>query len=143
MLTAPTTAMLLVTSAQRESIEEAIWLRRTLEEIGVPFSGVVVNRVHHDILAGREPDELDTTLAEELGPQLARAVALNFHDYHVLARRDERNIARLEGELDGDPLLLVPQLDDDVHDLDGLARVHRYLFASDPERAQLIAAVIA
>ena len=143
MLTAPTTAFLLVTSAQREPIEEAIWLRRTLEEIGVPFSGVVVNRVHHDILAGREPDELDATLAEELGPQLARAVALNFHDYHVLARRDERNIARLECELDDKPLLLVPYLDDDVHDLDGLWRVHRYLFSSDQERAQLIAEVVA
>jgi anion-transporting ArsA/GET3 family ATPase len=143
MLTAPTTAMLLVTSAQRESIEEAIWLRRTLQEIGVPFSGVVVNRVHHDILAGREPDELDTTLAEELGPQLGRAVAENFHDYHVLARRDERNIAALDRELNGKPLLLVPYLDDDVHDLDGLWRVHRYLFSDERERARLIAEVIA
>lgn len=143
MLTAPTTAFLLVTSAQREPIKEAIWLRRTLEEIGVPFSGVVVNRVHHDILAGREPDELGTALADELGPQLARAVSLNFHDYHVLARRDERNIARLERDLDGKPLLLVPYLDDDVHDLEGLWRVHRYLFSSDQERAQLIAEVVA
>jgi anion-transporting ArsA/GET3 family ATPase len=143
MLTAPTTAMLLVTSAQRESIEEAIWLRRTLEEIGVPFSGVVVNRVHHDILAGREPDQLDTALAEELGPQLAGAVAENFHDYHVLARRDERNIAALDRELNGKPLLLVPYLDDDVHDLDGLWRVHRYLFSDERERARLIAEVIA
>jgi anion-transporting ArsA/GET3 family ATPase len=143
MLTAPTTAFLLVTSAQREPIAEAIWLRRTLEEIGVPFAGVVVNRVHHDILAGREPDALDATLAEELDPQLARAVALNFHDYHVLARRDDRNISLLERELNGKPLLLVPYLDDDVHDLEGLWRVHRYLFSPDRERARLIAEVIA
>jgi anion-transporting ArsA/GET3 family ATPase len=143
MLTAPTTAVLLVTSAQREPIEEAIWLRRTLEQIGVPFSGVVVNRVHHNILTGREPDDLDATLAEALGPHLARAVALNFHDYHVLARRDERNIAALERELDSKPLLLVPYLDDDVHDLDGLWRMHRYLFSGDRERAQLIAEVVA
>jgi anion-transporting ArsA/GET3 family ATPase len=143
MLTAPTTGFLLVTSAQREPIDEAIWLRRTLEDIGVPFSGVVVNRVHHDILAGREPDELDATLADELGSRLARAVALNFHDYHVLARRDERNISLLQRELVGAPLLLVPYLDDDVHDLEGLWRVHRYLFSPDRERAQLIAEVIA
>src|SRR5947209_18064309 len=32
MLKAPSTAFLLVTSAQRESIDEAIWFRRTLEE---------------------------------------------------------------------------------------------------------------
>ena len=143
MLTAPTTAFLLVSSAQREAIEEALWLRCTLEEIGVPFSGVVVNRVHHDILAGREPDELDATLAEELGPELARAVALNFHDYHVLARRDERNVAVLARKLRGKPLLLVPYLDSDVHDLEGLWRMHRYLFSGDRERERLIAEVIA
>jgi anion-transporting ArsA/GET3 family ATPase len=143
MLTAPTTAFLLVTSAQREAIEEAIWLRRTLEEIGVPFSGVVVNRVHHDILAGREPEALDVTLAQELGPQLARAVAENFHDYHVLARRDERNIAALAAELHGKPLLLVPYLDDDIHDFEGLWRMHRYLFSGERERARLIAEVVA
>jgi anion-transporting ArsA/GET3 family ATPase len=143
MLRASTTAFLLVTSAQREAIDEAIWLRRTLDEGGIRFAGVVVNRVHHDILNGREPSELNGALTGRIGPELAQAVAQNFDDYHVLARRDERNIARLKDELDGCPLLLVPHFDDDVHDLAGLAHVHRYLFASDSEREQLIAAVIA
>ena len=143
MLRAPGTAFVLVASAQRDSIDEAIWLRRALEEGGIPFSGVVVNRVHHDMLGDREPSELNGALVGRIGSELAAAVAENFHDYHLLARRDERNIARLEAELDGCPLLLVPYLDDDVHDLEGLARVHRYLFASDRERAKLIAAVIA
>ncbi len=143
MLRARTTAFLLVTSAQRDAIDEAIWLRRTLEEGGIPFAGMVVNRVHHDMLSGREPSELNGALARAIGVELAEAVAQNFGDYHVLARRDERNIARLQAELGDRPLLLVPYLDDDVHDLTGLARVHRYLFASDPERAQLIAEVIA
>ena len=52
----------------------------------------------------------------------------------MLARRDARNVARLRGELGDQPLLLVPHLDDDVHDVEGLLRVHRYLFASDAER---------
>jgi anion-transporting ArsA/GET3 family ATPase len=143
MLRAPGTAFVLVASAQRDSIDEAIWLRRALEEEGIPFSGVVVNRVHHDMLGDREPSELNGALVGRIGLELAAAVAENFHDYHLLARRDERNIARLEAELNGSPLLLVPYLDDDVHDLEGLARVHRYLFASDHERAKLIAAVIA
>jgi hypothetical protein len=37
----------------------------------------------------------------------------------------------------------VPYLDDDVHDLDGLWRVHRYLFSDERERARLIAEVVA
>jgi anion-transporting ArsA/GET3 family ATPase len=143
MLKAPTTAFVLVTSAQREPIEEAIWFRQTLEASGLPFAGVIVNRVHHDMLGDAEPDHLDTALNDAVSSDLAAAVAQNFHDYHVLARRDEQNIARLRSELSGEPLLLVPQLDDDVHDFDGLARVERYLFASDAERERMIADVIA
>ncbi len=143
MLTAETTAFVLVTSAQAEAIEETIWFRRTLEKGGLPFAGVLVNRFHHDMLGDGEPDDLDAALAAHLGPELATRVAQNFHDYHVLARHDARNIARLEAELDSKPLLLVPHLDDDVHDIDGLLRMHRYLFATDVERGRLIADLVA
>ncbi len=143
MLTAETTAFLLVTSAQTDAIDETIWFRRTLEESGLPFAGAVVNRVHHDMLGDGEPDAVDVALAKALGPELATRVAENFHDYHVLARRDAANIARLEQELDGRPMVLVPHLDDDVHDIEGLLRMHRYLFASDAERERLIADLVA
>jgi anion-transporting ArsA/GET3 family ATPase len=143
MLRADTTAFVLVTSAQREPIDEAIWFRRTLEDSGLPFSGVVVNRVHHDLLGDSDPEEVDEALDGVVRTTLARRVAENFHDYHVLAQRDEQNIARLRAELDHHPLLLVPHLDDDIHDIDGLLRMRRYLFASQAEREQLIADVVA
>ncbi len=143
MLKAPTTAFVLVTSAQQAAIDEAIWFRRTLIEGGLPFAGVIVNRVHHDILGEAEPKDLVSALDGVLAGELAARVAENFFDYHRLAQRDARNLARLQGELGDQPLLLVPHLDDDVHDIEGLERVHRYLFASDAEREQLIADVIA
>ena len=143
MLKDSTTAFVLVTSAQQASIDEAIWFRRTLTEGGLPFAGVIVNRVHHDILGEAEPEDLVSALDAELTGDLAARVAENFFDYHRLAQRDARNVTRLEKELGGEPLLLVPHLDDDVHDVEGLLRVHRYLFASDEERARLIADVIA
>ena len=143
MLKASTTAFLLITSAQPESIDEAIWFHRTLAEGGLPFAGVVVNRVHHDMLGDSEPDDLASALESDIDPALAERVAQNFHDYHVLARRDERNITRLATELNSCPLLLVPHFDDDVHDVEGLLRMHRYLFASDAERERMIADVIA
>jgi anion-transporting ArsA/GET3 family ATPase len=143
MLHANTTAFLLVTSAQQGSIDEAMWFRRTLEEGGLPFAGVVVNRVHHDILGDHDPDDVALALAASLGPELAERVAENFRDYHVLARRDERNIGRFADDLNGRPLLLVPHFDDDVHDVKGLLRVQRYLFASQSERERLIADVVA
>ena len=143
MLKAPTTAFVLITSAQRAAIDEAIWFRHTLTEGGLPFAGVIVNRVHHDILGIDEPRHLLSALGEDLPPELAARVAANFTDYHLLARRDARNVARLQDEFGGQPLVLVPHLDDDVHDVQGLLRVHRYLFASDPERERMIADVIA
>src|SRR6201999_4294224 len=141
MLKASTTAFLLVTSAQQAAIDEAIWFRRTLIEGGLPFAGVIVNRVHHDILGEAEPKDLVSALDAELAAELASRVAENFFDYHRLARRDARNVTRLRDELGQEPLLPVPHLDDDVHDVEGLLRIHRYLFASDKERERLIADV--
>jgi anion-transporting ArsA/GET3 family ATPase len=148
LLKASTTAFVLVSSAEDEPIEEAIWFRRTLQDTGLPYAGVIVNRVHHDILGATDRavpirDEVVAALEAALGPKLAARVADNFNDYHVLARRDERNISRLAPAGDGGPLILVPHFDDDVHDVEGLLRVHRYLFASDADRAQMIADVVA
>jgi len=143
MLRAPTTTFLLVTSAEREPIDEALFFARTLAQTGLSFAGVVVNRVHHDLLGNREPKDVSAAVAKALGGELSAKVVQNFRDYHVLAHRDEQNIARLAGALEHRPLLAVPQLDEDVHDLDGLLEIHRYLFASPEERERLIADVVA
>jgi anion-transporting ArsA/GET3 family ATPase len=143
LLRADTTAFVLVTSAAREAVDEAIWFGERLATDGLPFAGVIVNRVHHDLLGDREPREVRRSLAKTLPGPLAARVAENFRDYHVLATRDAHNLSRLEAQLDAHRLLLVPQLDDDVHDVDGLARVHRYLFASAAERERLIEDLVA
>ena len=64
-----------------------------------------------------------------LSPALARAVAAAFADEHALARRDAANVALLAERLGPDvPLLRVPLLDGDVHDVEGLVRLHAELF---------------
>ncbi len=143
LLHADTTAFVLVTSAATEPINEAIWFGERLESDELPFAGVIVNRVHHDLLGDREPSQLSAALARTLPAPLAARVAENFDDYHVLARRDDHNLGRLAGRLDQQRLLLVPQLDDDVHDVEGLLRIHRYLFASEVERERLIDDLVA
>lgn len=143
LLHSSATAFLLVTSAGTEPVHEAIWFRRTLRESGLPFSGVVVNRFHHDLSDEGDADALLSDLTRALGPELAATVAANFADYHVLAGRDEGNVERLRGELDDEPLLLVPHFDGDVHDIDGLLQMQRYLFADEEERRRLIEDVVA
>ncbi|HZU59754.1 MAG TPA: hypothetical protein VE983_02245, partial [Solirubrobacteraceae bacterium] len=149
LLGASTTAFLLVTSAEREPIDEAIWFHDTIQREGFPLEGVIINRVHHDLLTGgpdggdRAPEQVERALARILPPDLATRVAANFLDYHLLAERDDRNIARLVQALDDQPLILVPHLDEDVHDLEGLLAVRRYLFSTGEDRERLIAELVA
>jgi anion-transporting ArsA/GET3 family ATPase len=137
------TVFLLVTSPEREPIDEAIFFWRKLKAARMPFGGVVVNRVHHDFLGDEDVDVVADSLSDELGDKLAARVADNFRDYHVLARRDADNIERLRTKLRDDRLLLVPALDEDVHDVAGLERINRYLFATEAERERLMADVVA
>ena len=104
---------------------------------------MIVNRVHHDLLGEREPRDIAAALGRVLPGELVERVAENLHDYHVLAHRDASNVARLRAELGSHPLLLVPHMDDDIHDVEGLLRMHRYLFASEAERERMLAEVVA
>jgi anion-transporting ArsA/GET3 family ATPase len=137
------TVFLLVTSPEREPIDEAIFFWRKLKAARMPFGGVLVNRVHHDEAPDADPDEVAAALEDELGPKLAAKVAENFRDYQVLARRDRANIERLAGKLDDRRIVLLPYLDEDVHDAGGLARINRFLFASDSERERLLSETVA
>jgi len=137
------TVFLLITSPEREPVDEAIFFWRKLKAARMPFGGVVVNRVHHDLLCNAEVGDVSDELTAELGDKLAGRVADNFRDYHVLARRDAHNIERLGEQLRDDRLLLVPYLDEDVHDIEGLARLDRYLFATEAQRRKLLDEVVA
>ena len=66
-------------------------------------------------------------------------MAANFSDYQALAERDARNIDRLAAELRTSGVIRVPYLDEDVHDLAGLAQINRYLFATGEERVAMAA----
>jgi anion-transporting ArsA/GET3 family ATPase len=151
------TTFLLVSAPERDPIDEAIYFWRRLKEAKLPFGGVVVNKVHPDYVknsAGQEPakgsarddhtlDELTSDLVRSLdgtpdAADLARRVAENFSSYRMLAERDRQNLALLTSKLDEDCVLQVPYLDEDVHDIAGLAQVNRYLFASEAEREELL-----
>jgi hypothetical protein len=106
-------------------MDEAVFFHRRLREQDLPFGGVVVNRMH--ALPGTDPP--DGELAALVGDELAAKVERNLGDYRRLAERDRANIERLRERLGRTPMIEVPHLDDDVHDLDGLARMNRYLFA--------------
>jgi anion-transporting ArsA/GET3 family ATPase len=141
LLADPSTCFLVVTGPQGEPVNEAVYFHRKLVEAKLPFGGVIVNKVHYSAKEpGEETEDLPAALAEKLGDEdLARRVAANFSDYQALAERDARNIERLEREMRTKGVIRVPYLDEDVHDLAGLAEINRYLFATGEERVAMAA----
>jgi hypothetical protein len=74
-----------------------------------------------------------------LDDDLAERVARNFADYQALAQRDARNVEHLQRELQPKAVIRIPYLDEDVHDLEALLKIDRYLFASEEQREELAA----
>ncbi len=138
LLADPATTFLIITSPERDPVEEAIFFRGKLREAGMPFGGLVVNRVHPLAPGG---DDVDTAaVTEELGGDaaLARKVVRTLEEFRLLARRDAGALERLAREVGDEDPIVVPHLDGDVHDVDGLVLVHRHLFAEGPARAELL-----
>jgi anion-transporting ArsA/GET3 family ATPase len=132
------TAFLLVTSPEREPIEEAVYFQRRLHAAGMSLGGAVVNRIHAGALRGGEAADLPARLVAEAGLSLAlaRQVAAIAAEEQALARRDADNVADLARRLGADvPLVQVPLLDEDVHDAAGLVRLDRHLFDAPPDRS--------
>lgn len=143
MLGSDETAFVIVSAPTDFAAAEALRLRRTLSERGLPFGGYVVNRFH-PYPAGVE-SVADVPSVEVLGaalptasqeliealPILRRALC----DELALAERDERALRRLRSSAAGDTdasdnpaqVALVPELPDDVHDLAGLLQVAAHL----------------
>jgi anion-transporting ArsA/GET3 family ATPase len=135
------TTFIVVCGPQGEPIDEAVYFHRKLVEAKLPFGGVIVNKVHYPAERLRaEGEDLEGALLERLGDEdLVRRICENFADYQALAERDARNIEHLAGELRTTGVIRVPYLDEDVHDLAGLAEIDRYLFASAEEREAIAA----
>ena len=126
LLADPATTFLIVSSPRHDPSAEAVHFHRKLAEAAMPFGGVVVNRVHESPAVG---DGLPDALADELGEDLAARVHTSARELAALAERDAAGVERLLGELGEPPAIIVPELDDDVHDVDGLVLVREHLFA--------------
>ncbi len=136
LLSDPRTTFLVVTSPEREPVEEAIFFTAKLRDAQMPFGGLIVNRVH-DLLDGvaehPAPQDVAAQLEAELGPVLARKVLRTYAEALDLARRDAAAIEHLRAQTRPGLVVLIPELDQDVHDAAGLAAVHAHLFSGGRE----------
>ena len=122
----------LVAGPARTTLDEARYFYRRLREKDMPFVGLVVNRVHPDPLAEAGPAPRRSAAIDA---ELARGLLRLMEDQARVARRERRGIARLEADVT-EPLILVPELDADVHDLRGLAEIGDLVLGGGRVRAR-------
>jgi anion-transporting ArsA/GET3 family ATPase len=139
LLRADETAFVIVCGPQAEPLEEAVFFHSKLIEADMNFAGAVVNRVRYRL--GTKVPKLKALTArveaEGVDPDLAERAARNLIEYDLLARRDNDNISALTKQMKGEPVIRVPYLDTDVHDVAGLCEINRFLFADEETRIEL------
>jgi anion-transporting ArsA/GET3 family ATPase len=131
LLQAPETAFLLITSAQAGPTAETLSFARTLAQGEMALVGAVVNRVHAALpegAGGRDRIPAMDLPAMDLPADLLEKLTETIGEQTVLAERDAANLAHLRSALAEKPVLEVPELDDEIHDLEGLLQVREHLF---------------
>lgn len=120
LLHADHTAFVVVSSPREEAIAESTFLLEGLRDGGFPLHGVVVNLVHPT------PPPLPDDVTE-LGPGPLHDLIANHREMTAIAASERDEIDALAASGDGVAVVEVPFLDEDVHDVDGLAVVARWL----------------
>jgi anion-transporting ArsA/GET3 family ATPase len=135
LLKAPGTAFLVVAAPEPDALREASYFVERLSAEHMPLAGVVVNRTRRAApVAGGEPltaarAELaaDSLTGDDTASALARAALLVHAEIAAAAEHDSRMTKRFASAHPNVPLVSVPALPADVHDLDGLRTIGRLL----------------
>ena len=132
LLRSPQTGYVLVTSPRREAVSEATFFAQHLSERSLGVAAVVANRLHPTFR-----DSVDAATSQPAtGPGSAPELSLLVANLALLRRLAESEREALQ------PLLLatdrqtclrsVPLLEQDVHDIDGLATIAGHLLGVHP-----------
>jgi anion-transporting ArsA/GET3 family ATPase len=133
LLSDDTTAFVLVTAPRRDVVEEATYFADRLAEAGIAVRALIVNRVHprfsteSPAVLGQRAQALEGTPLEPYATNLA--------DFSSVAATEEGHLEGLTGRIGAAPIVRVPFLDSDVHDLGGLDRIAAHLFPDAARRS--------
>jgi anion-transporting ArsA/GET3 family ATPase len=128
LLSDPGTAYLLVASPRRDTVAEASWFAERLRSSHLPVEALVVNRVHPRFGDGAGLPEADRERATTLAGTALGSLYANLADFRTMAAGEEAHLEGLAAAVAPAPVLRVPFLSDDVHDVDTLEQVAGHLF---------------
>jgi anion-transporting ArsA/GET3 family ATPase len=120
------TAFILVTSPRADTVAEATFFASKLEESGISVAALILNRMHPRFGTGR-PDADRARARTYAGTDLGSLYG-NLADLRAMADGEEEALAGLSVRVSPAPVVRVPFLADDVHDLDSLAHITTHLF---------------
>ena len=123
LLASEETAFVLVTTPQLERLQEAVEFHTELQQNHMHVAAVVVNQVT------AAPSPRDFSDASVLQSPLREKVQRTLQENSALADEDAKAMAQLEANCRPTPLVSVPRMDQEVHDLKGLWKVTRALVA--------------
>jgi anion-transporting ArsA/GET3 family ATPase len=123
LLVDPRTAYVLVASPRADTVTEAAFFADRLADLAVPVAALVVNRVHPRFGDGTAA----SARAKATGPRAA--LYANLADLRVMAEGEAGHLVDLAARVSPAPVVRVPFLPHDVHDLDTLTEIAGHLFA--------------
>jgi anion-transporting ArsA/GET3 family ATPase len=140
-LRAPGTSFVVVAAPEPDALREASYFVERLSAERMPLAGLVLNRTHpvHATLSGARAREGAETLEASRGggvqlrsapspsDELAAAVLRLHADRVETAERERRVLGRFTRAHPAVPIIDVPAMSTDVHDLDGLREIGRRL----------------
>jgi anion-transporting ArsA/GET3 family ATPase len=133
LLGADTTAFVLVASPRRDTVEEARFFAAKLAETGIGVRALVVNRMQPRFGAGHTLHMGTAAIAaraETLAGTPIGAHFRNLAEMQLTADREDVHLADLAAEVAPAPVIRVPLLATDVHDLATLGHVADHLLAA-------------
>jgi anion-transporting ArsA/GET3 family ATPase len=134
LLRSPSTAFVLVATPEEQVLSEAEDFARKVGQLGMSLRGVIFNRVHRELGQRRraDPKDLRSFLRRLLGdPGAADQLTENFNRYETIGRGDGLRIEAFRVQVPKNVAVVeVPNLNSDIHSVDGLKLLHRFLFRS-------------
>lgn len=137
-LSSPETAFVLVASPKKETVTEAQWFADRLAEADIGVRALVVNRMHPNPArpdGETGPDEADA-MVQALRSGATKHEGTALADYYqaavdlaVIGEREESHLEALTETVAPAPVVRVPMMSTDVHDLDGLKALAVFLVA--------------
>jgi anion-transporting ArsA/GET3 family ATPase len=128
LLTSSETAYVLVASPRADTVDEAAFFAAKLAETQLPVEALVVNRIHPSFGTGRP--ESDRARSVTLAGTALGALYGNLADLRQMAEEERSHLAGLADQVTPAPVIEVPFLPEDVHDLATLAEIGKHLFVA-------------